>query len=814
MTPVRLLPAALGLMLLAACAAAAPAGDLLPGAEQRFATAVANAQSPSFRRHVVPLLGRLGCNGRSCHGSFQGQGGFRLSMFGYDFTADHESLTAGNQPRVDVKHPTESLILNKPTHEDQHGGGQRYERGGWEYHLLQRWIESGAPNDSAQTGDLSKLEIVPGTVELSRLGQAAPLKAIAHWSDGTREDVTCLVRFATNDDAVADVSPQGRVKATGRGDTHIIVSYDQAVVAIPVLMPVTGRSGPRYPHVPTPTRIDELVVDKLRKLGIVPSEPADDAEFLRRASLDVTGTLPTPDEVRTFLADSSADKRGRKIDELLERPAYAVWWATLFCDLTGLNASLQLGSTEFGPIMGDRWLTWLRRRIETNSSYDRIVQGMVVAVSREPGQDYIEFALSESAYERTQDRVDYTARESMPNFWFRGNLAEPEDKALAFAHTFLGVRLDCAQCHKHPFDVWTQDDFRGFSAVFAPVKWGIAPDARPAYDKLREELGVPQMKNAAERRQSYWRWARQGKAVPWPEVYIATAEELQSRKKQGKPLPPPKLLGGAPLSSASGEDPRVELMAWLRSPNNPYFARSLVNRVWAHYFGRGIVHPPDDLNLANPPSNGPLLDDLSRRFVEHGYDLKWLHREITGSRAYQTSWRANDTNRSDERNFSRATIRRLPAEVAVDAIDQATLNTQRLAQAHQRVDGRRIGVQATADERRTEFGLVVFGKPLRTVNCDCERTSDPSLLQSIYIRNDEDVRKMFQRAEGWLAEKRLSGDPEALVEEAYLRTLSRRPSDAERVRCLAAFTADRDPRDALHDVLWALVNTQEFITNH
>lgn len=797
------------------CAGPADADDVLPSIDARFADSASEGpypEVPNFQRHVVALLGWLGCNGRNCHGSFQGQGGFRLSMFGYDFAADHQALSGGKTSRVDVQSPAASLILNKPTSDDEHGGGKRYEPGGWEYRVLRSWIAGGARDDSGRAGNLLRLEVTPAEMLFSATGQNTRMRAVAVWSDGTREDVTCLTRFSSNDDAVAEVTPSGLVRAKGPGDTHIIATYDSAVTSTPVLMPVSDLVGDRYPSVPAPTKIDELIVAKLRNLGIVPAETCSDTEFLRRASLDIAGTLPTPEQARAFAADESPDKRAAKIDELLETPAYSLWWSTKFCDITGLNAPLYLGSTDFGPIVGEQWRSWVERKFRDNVPYDKIVEGMVVAVSRPSDQQYGDFSLAQSAYIRTAAPQDFTARDTMPHFWFRNNLTTTDDKALAFAYSFMGVRLDCAQCHKHPFDRWSQQDFKQFAALFDRVRWGVSPECKSDYDQLREELGVPRMKNAAERRQSYWRWAREGKAVPWPEVFIAAHSRQEG--------PRPKLLGGAEIDGDQLDDPRRPLMDWLRQRENPYFAQAWVNRVWSHYFGRGIVEPADDLNLANPPSNRELLDYLARAFVEHGYDMKWLHREIAASRAYQMSWRTNETNRNDERNFSHARIRRLPAEVAVDAMLLATANPRRATVYLTDVKDRKIGVQATADHSRTEFALAVFGKPLRTVNCDCEREQEPSLAQSLFVRNDPDLFALLDRRDGWLAslsKDKSIVDPahrEELVREAYWRTLGRDPSAEEQSRSLAHLARTDDTLGQLRDLLWALLNTHEFITNH
>ena len=334
------------------------ANNVAKSIDQRFAAKDAK-EVPDFQRHVVPLISRLGCNGRACHGSFQGKGGFRLSLFGYDFKADLDSLMDKKSPRISVQTPAESMILNKPTDEDIHEGGKRFAKGGWEYRVFRNWIEGGAKFDHQNLAKLDKLEITPSEVLFTKKGEVKRLKVVAVWADGSREDVTKLSRFKTNSGQVAKVDADGNITANESGDTHIVVAYDKAVVPIPVIRPLTDLVGKKYPDVPAPTNIDKHVVGKLRKLGVVPSDLASDAEFLRRASLDLTGTLPTAEEVRQFLADRSANKRAKKIDELLESPAYAAWWTTKLCDYTGNNDQQLNNVSPVRGRAGQEWYDWI-----------------------------------------------------------------------------------------------------------------------------------------------------------------------------------------------------------------------------------------------------------------------------------------------------------------------------------------------------------------------------------------------------------------------------------------------------------------------
>ncbi len=642
------------------------------------------------------------------------------------------------------------------------------------------------------------------------------------------------------------------------------------------------------------------MVEKLKKLGIVPSELCGDAEFLRRVSIDLTGSLPTPREVEAFLADSSPAKRTAKVDELLARPTYAAYWASRLCDLTGANPRLFNGQ----PIQNDatrQWYAWIERRVRENVSYDKIVAGIVLGASRKPGVSYDDFIKEESSYYRDKDPADFTARETMPYFWQRRTVNTPDEKALNFSYAFLGVRLECSQCHKHPFDQWTQDDFKQFTAFFQPVRFGINPESRKRAVALREELGLTKLMGGQFQRE-LGRLVKDGKVVPFQEVFVVKTaaqaaprggKKVQAQAGNGR-VATPKLLGGDKVDLAGVDDPRKPLMDWLRSKNNPYFARAFVNRVWANDFGRGIVNPTDDMNLAAPPSNPALLDYLAEGFIASGYDMKWLHREIVSSATYQRSFRPNETNRLDEKNFSRAVVRRLPAEVLLDAVQQAAASSKELtfAIAKEGLAERAIGPKGGAGLNQRGggggFAAKVFGRSARETTCDCSASNEPNLLQSIYLQNDFEVATALNRPGGWVeertgansraaqqnraniernlatlkdriaalekqaegfrkagkdkavadmetqiaarrddlkaAEKRLKRtpkldpvpkfEPDAVVREAFLRTLSRPPSEAEAVRSRDYFASAGENAKGLRDLLWALVNTKEFVTNH
>ena len=781
-----------------------------PSASQRFADADTR-EVPDFQRHVVPLLGRLGCNGRACHGSFQGRGGFRLSLFGYDFRIDHESLSGRASTdeglRIDKRSPGKSLIVSKPLLEVDHEGGQRFKPDSWEHHLLQRWIESGAQGIAAPR-ELIRLVVEPPEVVFGSEPDALQLRVVAHWENGEQEDVTSLCRFRTNDDTVATIDSDGRLQSTGSGDSHVIAFYDNGVAAVPVMravhvdeslrdsLPVSER--PAYVN-----PIDKLIANKLHKLGIVPSPICSDAEFLRRVSIDVTGTLPAPDEVESFLADKSNDKRQRKIDELLQRPAYAAWWANKLCDFTGCNQQAELGQES-----SVQWYTWIYSRLGKNLPYNKLVEQIVLAKGRRDGESYDDYAKEMTAYYRDESAADFARRENMPHYWTRQTLKKPEDTALAFAHSFLGIRLQCAQCHKHPFAPWTQEDFTQFSALFSNVKFGVAPDAAERYGELAKQVGlnVRGKDGSPVRRDVLKRAQGAERTVPWRELYISE-----------RPAPIElSLLRSRIVKLDAREDARESIMQWMNEPNNPWFSRAFVNRVWASYFHVGIVEPPDDLNPANPPSNPELLDWLALGFVENNYDMQWLHREIISSDAYQRSWKPNDTNREDRRNFSRAIPRRIPAEIVYDGVKQAVAASNQLDEVRNDLSRRAIGHLSM--RLAGTYAMHVFGKPERAVNCDCERVNQPTLLQAVFLQNDPLIEQRLESS-GWVAEiARLEQagkkiDRPTVIQTAWLRTVGRPPTIEERERAEKHLAGVHSLPEGVRDLLWALINTKEFVLN-
>jgi len=876
-------------------AASAQAEDALETAANRFASAD-GAETPDFQRHVVPLLGRLGCNGRACHGSFQGRGDLRLSLFGYDFKMDHDGLI----DRVDTDDPAESYALQKPTLVEPHEGGKRMEVGSWEYNLFLAWIAGGAKPQPEEPATLEQLAVTPSEIRFAGEAEQQPLRVVAHWSDGAIEDVTCLCRYQTNDETIASIDKEGIVTSGTMGDTHVVVFYDNAVVPVQVLQPVSDRVGDNYPVIATSSEVDRLVVEKLSKLGIVPSDRCDDAEFLRRVSLDIAGTLPTAAEVRQFLADDSADKRSRKIEELLETPAYAAWWTTQLCDWTGNSDNALNNVSPDRNRTSQDWYDWVYNRVVDNVAYDDLVAGIVLAKSREEGESYRDYSERMSAMYHKNGAGSYGKTDSLTYYWARSNFRTPEERAIGFAYTFMGTRIQCAQCHKHPFDVWTQKDFEDFQQFFARVNYARNGNNRDEYQALIKELGLDGERGGNQRR-AIQEALQDGKTVPFPELVVQNPRvsqdarrKAEQARREGRDVEIPgtkaRLLGSETVNVDAMDDPREALMDWLRNDEKQLFAKAFVNRAWANYFNRGIVEPTDDLSLANPPAVAGLLEYLAKGFVENDFDMKWVHREICNSDTYQRSWRPNDTNLNDERNFSRAVPRRLPAEVAYDALAMATVNDERAKTfTTDLVDGssRRAQPRALAlpgvprgNARNTGalYALTIFGRSLRENNCDCERSAESSLLQTVFLRNDNDVLQMIDRADSWVAQlegagrgaksdadnqqlatareraerletalerarnnggqkqieqlegqlaelrkqiQELEPKPEAvemdigsIVEEAYLRTLSRFPTDSER-ELAATYLADADSSGkGIRGLMWTLINTKEFIVNH
>jgi hypothetical protein len=554
------------------------------------ATAAAPASGPAvpdvvgLDRHVEGLLGRLGCNAGSCHGAAKGKGGLKLSLFGADPAHDYDALVGAG--RVDTEAPKESLVLRKPTRQVPHGGGPRFEAGSWEYRVLLRWVERGAKRGAP--AQVNRLTVAPRELRLAGPGGQSRVRVTAEFADRSREDVTRFSTFRSVNEDVAAVDASGRVAGRRPGVTAVVAGYAGAWASARVLVPRPVPADFAYPAVPEGNLIDRIVLARLRAINVVPSALCTDAEFLRRVTIDVTGGLPSPDEVRAFLADTDPAKRARKIELLLVHPRHAALWATKFCDWTACNIDALGGPADLRLARARMWHDWFRKRVQDNVPYDKVVRGVLCGTTR--GKQDAEAWMDEEAARlaRVRERgpdPSYAARPFLDLYWRRS--ASPEQMAELTAAAFLGARVQCAQCHRHPFDRWAQSDYRGFANVFAPVRVGLSPAS----------LVV-----VAERLEAQ-RAGRAGRPLPKvQEVYLDDgAGRSLTDPATGRPATP-RALGGPKLA---GPDPRDALADWLSTKDNPYFARNFANRVWQHYFGRGLVDPVDDFSDARPPAGLP-----------------------------------------------------------------------------------------------------------------------------------------------------------------------------------------------------------------
>jgi len=785
------------------------------------APAVASVEVPGkiviekvdFERHLMGLFGRMGCNAGSCHGSFQGKGGFRLSLFGFEPDKDYLAITRDNfGRRLSGNDPEHSLLLLKATGQIEHGGGVRFQKGSWPYLIFKQWIEDGA-SWQAGSGAVKRIAVTPAELAFHMAGEERPLHVQVQFADGSTDDITAFCDFRTNDDAVAEVSTLGVVKSLRPGGTAIVVSYRGNVLPVRVLVPMQLPAGFTYPKVPERNFIDREVFARLRLLNMAPSDLATDEEFLRRVTIDAIGSLPGPDEIRAFLADSDPKKREKKIDELLAQPMHAALWATKFCDITGNDtASLEV-PVQLKPVRSQMWHDWFRKRLAENMPYDQIVKGVLCATSREgksPQEWYDDFkALDDKAM--TSYDTPYAGRETLDLYWRRQQVVPIEQWGERTAAAFMGVRLECAQCHKHPFDRWSQIEYRAYANVFGQVAFNISPETRKALGSKIAPAKKPNNNN---------------QQTPVREVYVLpNPAKLLLHPDTGGKLPA-KALGGPEIPLERGKDARVALFDWLRAADNPFFARSFVNRIWGHYLGVGLVHPVDDFSLANPPSNGKLLDALAKEFIDHNFDIRHIERLILNSRVYQLSSQTNDTNKLDKSNYARSYIRPMMAEVVVDVLNSALGATETFVnpvnpKTKVKTPAARPNMHAIefgasqVQSQAVAYAFRIFGRPPRSSACDCERAMDPALPQKLYLMTDQGIINKLNNPAGRL-QKLLKSDlaDERILEELFLATLSRLPSADDR----RAFADHRgrvsDRRGAFSDTLWALINTREFILNH
>lgn len=698
----------------------------------------------SFISEVMPILARQGCNSGACHGKASGQNGFRLSLLGSDPRFDYESLVRdGRGRRVFPAAPGASLLLRKPTAEIGHGGGRKFVRESPGYRTLARWIAQGMPFDPRQGTSVLKIEVSPARRRIAPKG-TQQLRVTAQLSDGSEADVTHQAQYQSNALDLALVDESGQVATLeGVGEAAIMARFGGQVAVARVIVP--RNDNPARGDLPPSTNpIDPLIFGKLRELGIPPSATCTDAEFARRSALDLCGTLPDPDEVTAFEASHEPSKRERWVDRLLDRPEcadlFAMKWSAILRNKRSLGSLSQPGTFAFH--------SWIREALAENLPYDRFAAAILTA------------------------KGDSAA--SPPVVWFR-HAKTLEEQVDDTAQLFLGVRLQCARCHHHPFESWGQDDYYGFAALFARV--GRKPGPDPVT----------------------------------PRIFVLP-EGQATDPLTGKTYAPRVLGGSAMPDLGPRDDPREALAEWLRRPDNPFFARAIVNRYWKHLFGRGLVEPEDDMRASNPPSNPELLDFLAADFIRHDYDLKQLLRLMATSRAYDRSSLPVPENERDRQNFARYAPRRLPAEVLLDAIGTVTGSPEVFA-------GLPRGFRATQlpDDGFASTLLETFGRPKRESVCECERSTEPSLSQSLLLLNSPALQRQLSADAGRAA--LLANDPRPdrdKVTLLYRVALSRVPSDAEQAVCLAHLDRLRSEgrvRQAYEDLIWTLINTKEFLFN-
>lgn len=707
-----------------------------------FPAVAAAAEAPvvDFANDVAPILSRHGCNSSACHGKAEGQNGFRLSIFGSDPEADYASLTLESRGRRLFRpSPEVSLLLQKATGELPHEGGGRLDRGSPAWTTLRDWIAGGAPFADPGRPALVDLRLEPGR-RTAAYGETVPLRAIARLADGSEHDVTPLAVFHANDAGLAEVSEEG-VATIGRapGLTAVLARYQGRVAVFQAVIPRPGEGGSApLPAPPVLNEIDRLVDDNLRQLRLPSSPLADDATFLRRVYLDLVGRLPRPEEARAFLAEAATGKRAALVDRLLEMPEYADYWALRWSDILRVDRE-RLGLKDAHAYYG-----WIRASLAANRPLDAFARDLLLA----------EGPLAEQ-----------------PAGHFYRVAKQSGETAAAVSQVFLGVRIACAECHQHPWDRWTQQDYHGMRAFFEQVK------PKPYGGSLALVVeGSPQVVHPRTR----------------------------------APIHPHPLGTAMPDQSPEGDRRRV-LADWLTAPENPWFARNLANRYWAHFLGRGLVEPVDDLRATNPPSHPELLDLLARHLVDHRYDAKALIRYITASRTYQLSSTPTEGNAGDTRNFARAPFKRLPAEVLLDAVCDVT----GVPETFTGLPGPRRAVQLW-DSQAPHYFLKLFGRPARITSCECERATGASIGQALHLMNSPALQDKLSHEAGRAARFAAAGAPdEAVVETLYLAAFSRPPTaeeQSEALQYLGGRSAQR--RRAIEDLLWSLLNSQEFLFNH
>ncbi len=692
----------------------------------------------SFKQDVMPIFLRAGCNVGGCHGAARGKDGFRLSLFGFDMDGDHFRLTRElNGRRLNLAAPEESLLLEKSIGKVSHTGGQRFASGDRYWNSIVRWLEGGALLDQATVALPVSAELFPKNAVLDGKGATQQMVVKAKYSDGTERDVTSLALFLSSNDTSAKVNTEGLVTAGDRGEAFVMARFHTFTIGSPyIVLPKALQFT--FPKVPENNYIDTLVNNKLKKLRIAPSELCSDEEFLRRVSLDITGTLPTHEEYHRFVNDKTQTKREKLVDELLGRKEFVEMWVLKWAELLQIKSSNQVS---YKAML--LYYNWLQDKIARNIPVNEWVQELLGAnggTFKNPATNYYQ---NETDILKVNENV---------------------------AQVFMGMRIQCAQCHNHPFDRWTMDDYYGFMAFFSQI-------GRKGTDDPREIV-----------------------------VFNSGGGEV-SHPLGGRQMKP-KFLGGI-QPDVAGKDRRVILGQWLASPENPYFATNLANIVWNHFFGQGIINEVDDVRISNPASNQELVTELGKRFTDYKYDFKKLVRDICTSRTYQLSTTPNATNETDTRNFAKAGVRRIKAETMLDCISQVT-------ETKNKFPGLPLGARAVqiADGTTSTYFLTTFGRATRETVCACEVRLEPNLSQSLHLINGDVTGPRI--SQGSLVVRRLAEKKPVLdiIEEFYLRTLCRKPTAVEKDRLVQLVAAEGNPQRALEDAFWAILNSREFMFNH
>lgn len=755
-------------------------------------------KSVDFERHIAPLLGRLGCNSAACHGAFGGKGGLQLSLFGYSSEMDFDAL----MDRIDPDHPDESLFLRKPSGM-KHKGGVKFAQDSETYSTIRQWIEADAPWDPG-SGKVKRLEVTPKRLTFDQFsdGKKLPrqLQVVAEFSDGTKEDVTHLTQFTSRDEGLVVVDVEGLVTPVRQGSTSIIVSYSNQYAAIESIIPFSSevRSSPPEQF----NEIDQFINQKLQLLNLPASRISGDEEFLRRLTLDTIGRIPTPDEISNFCSDTDVNKREKKIDELLQHPMHAALWANRMCEITKARVEdvSEGGMRETKQVQW--WHAWFRKRFAENMPYDQIARDVVTATSRNATeirqwlQD--EAQLIQAPLESWEST--YADREKLDLYWRRtgddGTGFPTEDMAELTAAAFTGIRINCARCHKHPFDRWSQDDYASFANIFSEVAYGSS-----------SELNTEIFAELDRRREAKKRGEKPRSLPQIREVYNSKDWGKRVSGSSAEADVSPKPLGGSRLNQDS--DYRTQFANWLTHKDNPYFAKNFANRVWASYFGVGIVDPVDDFSIANPPSHPELLEMLAKRFAESNFDVRRLEKMILMSAAYQRTSTPSERNQSDRNNFARQYVRPLMAEVVLDSINVALGCDDEFTG----LPGGTLAVELGGDQvgGPAQAMLATFGKSQRESVCECDRQVEPDLNQSIFLMIDDLILKKIEQGK---IREILKLDDEQLLEQLYLRLLGRAPLASEVEIGLEHLNTQTDRGKAFDDLVWALLNTREFITNH